>query len=97
AWSAEDSYSLELSAQSTVYQEIIGRRSGLCCGNRDEEIMLGSEGMLAAPLVNSETGEVLGMMKIETLGFADLNLSSVQTFKVLCDCIVTAYENHLSY
>ena len=97
AWSAEDPYSLEFSAQSTIYQEIIGRRRCLCCVNRDEEIMLGSEGMLAAPLVNSETGEVLGMMKIEKLGFADLNLSSVQTFKVLCDWIGTAYANALSY
>ncbi len=97
AWSAEDPYSLEFSAQSTLYQEIIGRRRGLCCVNRDEEIILGLEGMLAAPLVNSETGDVLGMMKIEKLGFADLNLSSVQTFKVLCEWIGTAYANALSY
>src|SRR5207249_2624592 len=56
AWSAEDSYSSQFNSRSKIYQEIIGFRRCLCCVNRDEQITLGSEGMLAGPLVNSGTG-----------------------------------------
>jgi len=97
SWSADDPYASEFSARSMLYQEVIGRQRWLCCANREEEIVLGTEGMLAGPLVNSETGEILGMLKIESLGFLELNLSSVQTFKVLCEWIAIAYGNALRF
>jgi polysaccharide biosynthesis protein PelD len=37
------------------------------------------------------------MLKIEKLGFLDLNFSNVQTFQVLCRWIGAAYENALRY
>src|SRR5205085_11378047 len=56
-WTGENRYASRFTAQSTLYQEVIGRQRCLCCVNRDEELILGGEGMLAAPLVHAENGE----------------------------------------
>lgn len=97
AWDTTDSYATAFSSQSALYQAVIGGQRCLCCVKRDEDRTLSGEGMLAAPLVHPETGEIVGMLKIEKLGFLDLNLSSVQTFKVLTEWIATAYSNALRY
>ena len=96
-WSAADKFSQVFTPGSVLFQEIIGRQRVLCSVNEDEEQILGAEGMLAGPLVNAETGAVLGMLKIERLGFLDLNFSSVHTFQFLCEWIAAAYENALRY
>ena len=43
--------------------------------------------------MDGETGDVLGMLKVEKLGFFDLHFSNVETFRVLCDWIGQAYVN----
>jgi polysaccharide biosynthesis protein PelD len=44
-----------------------------------------------------DTGRIIGMLKIEKLGFLDLTFSNVQTLKVLCQWIGAAYENAVRY
>jgi GGDEF domain-containing protein len=96
-WKPEDKYSTNFNSNSVLFQEVIGRERFLCSVSRDEEPLLDDQGILAGPLVSSETGDVVGMLKIEKLGFLELNLSSLQTFKVLCEWIATAYANALRY
>jgi GGDEF domain-containing protein len=69
----------------------------LTVANPEGEAALAGAGMIAAPLVVPDTGEVTGMLKIERLGFLDLNFSNVQTFQVLCQWIAAAYQNALRY
>ncbi|HYR84025.1 MAG TPA: GAF domain-containing protein [Terriglobia bacterium] len=95
-WEREDRYAWNLGSHSVLFREVIGRQRFLCGVSRDEDALLSHEGVLAGPLISSD-GEVLGMLKIEKLGFLELNLSSVQTFKVLCEWIATAYANALRY
>ena len=84
-------------SQTRLFQEIVGRQRVLSVANPEDELMLAGTGMIAAPIVVAGTGRVLGMLKIEKLGFLDLNFSNVQTFQVLCQWIGTAYENALRY
>jgi polysaccharide biosynthesis protein PelD len=53
--------------------------------------------MIAAPVEATSSGRVVGMLKIEKLGFLDLNFSNVQTFQMLSRWIGAAYENALRY
>jgi polysaccharide biosynthesis protein PelD len=97
SWNERDTYSWRFSGGNILFQEVIGRQRFLCSANEKDEELLGKEGILAGPLAGSETGDVVGMLKIERMGFIELNLSGVQTFKTLCQWIGTAYANALQY
>jgi GGDEF domain-containing protein len=95
--SPEDRFSQTFDRDSLLFQEVVGRQRLLCSANASDEQILGSEGVLAGPLINTAEGEVLGMLKVEKLGFLDLNFSNIHTFQLLCEWIATAYANALRY
>jgi polysaccharide biosynthesis protein PelD len=80
-----------------LFQETVGRQRVLSVANPEDESVLAGAGMIAAPLLVPASGQVVGVLKIEKLGFLDLNFSNVQTFQVLCQWIGAAYENALRY
>jgi polysaccharide biosynthesis protein PelD len=83
--------------ETRLFQETVGRQRVLSVANPEDEDVLAGDGMIAAPLVATSSGRVVGMLKIEKLGFLDLNFSNVQTFQMLCRWIGAAYENALRY
>lgn len=92
-WAAEDSLSGVFTADSPLFQEVIARRRIVCAASAADERILADQGVLAGPLADRETGQVIGMLKIEQIGFFGLHFSNVQTFSVLCDWIADAYVN----
>ena len=92
-WTSTSSLSRVFRPDSRLFQEVIARQRFVCAANPDDELVLGNEGVLAGPLVDRETGDVMGMLKIEKMGFYELHFSNVQTFHVLCDWIADAYLN----
>ncbi len=92
-WTADDVRARVFGADSRLFQEVIGRQRVVCVASREDEPVLLQQGVLAGPLMDGETGDVLGMLKIEKLGFFDLHFSNVETFRVLCDWIGQAYVN----
>ena len=92
-WTADDVRTRVFGADSRLFQEVIGRQRVVCVATREDEPVLQQHGVLAGPLMDGETGDVLGMLKIEKLGFFDLHFSNVETFRVLCDWIGQAYVN----
>ena len=44
-------------------------------------------------MIDSETGEVFGMLKIEKMDLLEFNLSRLETFRIVCELIGTAYSN----
>lgn len=90
-WTREDNMTRVFKSTSTLFQEVIGSQRVLCAVNPSDELVLTGEGVLAGPLVDRGTGAVLGMLKIEELGFLDLHFSNIQTFTVLCDWIADSY------
>jgi hypothetical protein len=92
-WAPEDRFSRRYAVSDPLFQEIIGHQRVLSVANPEDVVTLSNSGMIAAPLVVPDTGRVIGMLKIERLGFLDLNFSNVQTLKVLCQWIGAAYEN----
>lgn len=92
-WEEDDPYQRLYDSSSPLFQEVVGRRHFLSAVNADEEKTLGHEGILAGPLTSVDSGEVVGMLKIEKLGFLDLHVSSLENFRILSDWVGTAYSN----
>lgn len=91
-WKASDTYRRSFASGSALFDRVIGERQLLCVSRFEDEVTLGAEGVLAGPLVNPQSGEVIGLLKIEKLGFLSLNFSSIQSFQTLCDWIATAWS-----
>lgn len=96
-WTSEDHYQDKISAQDTMYKQVIAEQQTLCIANSDHQAILGNQGVLAGPLVDKETGEVSGMLKIEEIGFLDLNLSTIETFHAICEWVGMALANANRY
>lgn len=92
-WKEDESLYMTFESSSDIYQNIVGRQTVLCVSNNDHERVLAGQGLLAGPLLNPETNEVVGMLKIEDMNFLDLNLSGVETFGALCQWIGMAFGN----
>jgi polysaccharide biosynthesis protein PelD len=92
-WQAEDPFSPVFRAGSPLFQAIVGSRRFLCAADPVDEALLDGEGLLAGPLVYPETGEVVGMLKLEDLDYYDLNLVTIENFKGLCDWVGAALSH----
>jgi polysaccharide biosynthesis protein PelD len=92
-WTSTSALSRTFRSDSRLFQEVVARQRCVCIANPDDELVLGKEGVLAGPLIDRETGDVMGMLKIEKMGYFELHFSNVQTFHVLCEWIADAYLN----
>ncbi len=92
-WNDTEQYTRVYDANSPIYNEIVGKQHTISVVNSEHERILAEQGVLAGPLINRETGEITGMLKIEKLGFLDLNLGSIETFTAICEWIGMAMTN----
>jgi len=96
-WTDHDNYPRQYDASSRLFQEVIGNRKTLCIINDEHEHILAGDGMLAGPLLDTESGQVVGMLKIEKLGFTEMNLSSIEAFRAICEWVGMAFVNAGKY
>lgn len=96
-WTEEDNFSRQYDGGNRLFQEVIGNRRTICAVNDEHEQILGGEGVLAGPLLDAESGEVVGMLKVEKLGFTELNLSSIEAFRAICEWVGLAFVNAGKY
>jgi hypothetical protein len=96
-WPDDTGFPWTLPADTALYREVISARKTLCAARAADREALGGEGVLAGPLVVEQTGEVIGMLKVEEAGFAALNLPAIQNFEVICRWIAAAYWKALQY
>lgn len=90
-WGADECYLREFDSSSALFDAIVVQRRFLVFAGSAHAAALSDQGLLAGPLVNGETDEVVGMLKIEDLAFRDLHPTSVENFRLLCDWIGTAF------
>ena len=96
-WQEDDKLLKSFLPGSAMYQSFIGKQETLCVINADHERILGGQGILAGPLLDKETGEVIGMLKIEKMNLADLNLSNIEAFSAICEWAALAIVNANKY
>ena len=96
-WSHQDEFSRTFSSNTQIYREVISNKDLLCVANDEHERVLDGNGVMAGPLLDPETGQLVGMLKIESLGFTDLNLSSIEAFRAICEWVGMAFINAEKY
>ncbi len=87
AWDVNDKYLKKFDKTSEIYKTIVGEKRILATFNQESDFLLNNQGIIAGPLIDSDTGEVFGMLKIEKMTFQSLNLRTVQLFTLLCEWI----------
>jgi hypothetical protein len=88
-----DSYLRRIETKTPLFEALVNKGRMLSVTNRDDQILLEKQGILAAPLINPRTDEIFGMIKIEEIEFNKLNISNLEIFKTLCILIGKAFGN----
>ncbi len=89
-WADGDRFARVFDASSPLFQAVVSEHRHLAVVNPHDEPLLRDDGILAGPIMNADTREVIGMLKIESMNFLDLHASSVQNFQLLCAWIGAA-------
>ena len=92
-WEEEDNYTLRFPKDTEFYHAIVKEKRVFCVINQKDENILKDKGMIVGPLIDHSTGQIFGMLKIEDLGFMDLTMRNIETFRILCEWIGMAYTN----
>lgn len=96
-WEADDGYARAFRGNSGLFNAVVGQRRSLAVSRTQDEAILQGEGLLAGPLVSDDSGEVVGMLKIESLGFTGMTVTAVRNFEVLCAWVGMVYGNARRY
>jgi hypothetical protein len=90
-WTSNDKYTRIFGPTSSVYREVVVNRRHLCVTSAADQAVLLGEGILAGPITSAETGQTLGMLKVERMDAIDFNMTAVESFRVLCQWIGTSF------
>lgn len=96
-WLEADPFPKQYAASTSLFEEIVGRQRLVSVTAPEDALLLGAEGVVASPIVVPGSGRVAGMLKVEKLGFLDLNFSNLKMLQVLCQWIGAAYDNALQF
>jgi hypothetical protein len=92
-WSETDHFRAEFTSADRLFQTVVARQIPLSITDPAQQQILDGEGLLAGPILDAEGGEILGMLKVEDMSFADLNFNAIENFKMLCELLGTALAN----
>lgn len=89
-WTDTDTYERHIELAHPMVQHLLAREPALCAARPMDERKLLGQGLLAGALVDAESGEILGMLKVEETAFLDFNLYTLENFNVICSWIGAA-------
>lgn len=77
---------------SKLYHAIVMDKQVVHVAAAQGQEILGKDGVLAGPLMDTESGMALGMLKVENLPMPMLRAESLAAFRALCEWIGSAYR-----
>lgn len=78
-WREEDKLARTVPANAALYHAVLEQGRAVSVLNQDDERLLQSQGMLAVPLKDNDSGQTFGMIKLESLPFTELNFHTIET------------------
>lgn len=96
-WESGDGFQRRIGNESDIFQALVGQRRFLCVADAGDEAVLGGEGVLAGPVIHGDTEEVLGVLKIEQMGFLELHVATIENFRLICEWVGAAYARAQEY
>ncbi len=92
-WEDADEFEEEYGQNDALSLHIMGNKKVLSIINESEQKILSAQGVMACPIINSATGEIYGMLKIEMMDFDLLTSTTIETFRMLGEWVGAAYSN----
>lgn len=89
-WQPGDRFTRSFEQDSDLHRAIVGARRVLVVADPSDEGVIRQEGVLAGPIIDRDADAVVGMLKVEAMDYLDLNTTSIQNFRLLCDWIGAA-------
>lgn len=89
-WQEADGYERRLELAHPMVQHLLAREPALCAARPTDERKLVGQGLLAGALTDLDSGEIVGMLKVEETAFLDFNLYTLENFNVICSWIAAA-------
>ena len=96
-WTEKDNFLRQIPNSHPLYQELVSKRRLVSVVNDMDARILDGQGLLAAPLIDQQSGEIFGMIKVEDLDFKQMTLSNVESFRILCECAGMSYAQAKHY
>jgi hypothetical protein len=96
-WDPGDRFARTFDEGSALFHAMVGGQRVLSVSRAADQRVLGGEGVLAGPLVSADTGEVVGMLKVEGIDLLRLNLAAIENFRMLCEWVGTAFAKAQRY
>lgn len=96
-WDDRESFTRRFEPNHRLFQRVIGAQETVSLINAEHQLILGDQGVMATPVIDKASGQVLGMLKIEQLPFTDLNLQTVETFRAIGEWSGMAVLNAMHY
>lgn len=96
-WDENDHFARTISPQDALHRAVLQRRGPITVLNRDDEIVLKGHGMMAVPLMDTDSNEIFGMLKAEYVPFTDLNFHTVETFTAIGELGGMSFSNLRKY
>ena len=94
-WLEKETYQKHFDTHSPLFNAVVGQGRSLSLNVPTDEAILAGEGVLAAPLMHSQTHEIVGMIKVENVPFANLSATTVTLFQTLAQWVGTVVVNQL--
>jgi len=92
-WEDHEIYQRRFLTNHPLYQKIVSGKRLISVINPEDEAILGDEGLVATPIIDTESGTIFGMLKIEGMEFYDLNISNLWVVESLAQLVGTAFSN----
>lgn len=90
-WQEDDTLLKTISSDHPLFQAMVAEQKPLFVSNEEEEKLLSHQGVMAGPIMDANTGDCLGMIKIEAMPFIEYTISSQKKFTLICDWISEAF------
>jgi len=94
-WENSFDYADKFGIENPLFTAIIGERRTLSISRPQDEQLLERQGVLAGPIINHDTGEIIGMLKVEKIPFTRFSMGALKNFDFLCDWIGSLYSKAL--
>src|SRR5262249_28517615 len=90
-WNSADRFQQKFRPGTPLFGAIVEQRHTLIACKPECEAILDKQGLLAGPLSSEETGELIGMLKIEGMQFHEVTPVALHNCRILCEWIGAAY------
>lgn len=87
----EDIHRRFISNEDEFYSAVIASKKVITIADKQEEILLSGQGVIAGPIFDKASGEVCGMLKFEEYEFEGLISKNIEIFKIICRWLGSAY------